>query len=254
MCILASRECIVFPFCLFVEFQGGEWRGHNIYIWIIGSSSEHLNLCSLCLTAIELPFPCLGGGYYRRCFLLIAQSPPTPTSPHSPHLRFTPSKSFSSHTTIWSFHFHFGNATFTQGIVAAVRKVGGRFLELDERSGIHVDIGDKKATEKTSQALREGQTKIRKKLYEDENEGSDVHRAAVAQHAATSDDAPSSCQTTLNKFQREISSDAYLGYSAQVLRPRPPPPRTTSGPASSPKTPSRCRPPRPPPRSSTPSP
>ena len=33
MCILASRECIVFPFCSFVEFQVGEWRGHNIYHW-----------------------------------------------------------------------------------------------------------------------------------------------------------------------------------------------------------------------------
>ena len=98
--------------------------------------------------------------------------------------------------------------------MAAVRKVGGRFLELDERSGIYVDIGDKKATEKTSQALREGQTKIRKKLYEDENEGSDVHREDV-QHTTTNNNAPS-CQT-LNKFKREISSDAYLGYSAQVL-------------------------------------
>jgi hypothetical protein len=46
-----------------------------------------------------------------------------------------------------------------QGIVAAVRNVGGRFLELDERSGIYHDIGDRKAIKKTSQALREGQTR-----------------------------------------------------------------------------------------------
>ena len=33
----------------------------------------------------------------------------------------------------------------------AIRELGGRFLELEERSGIYNDIGDKKATEKTSQ-------------------------------------------------------------------------------------------------------
>ena len=57
-----------------------------------------------------------------------------------------------------------------QGIVAAIRQLGGRFLELDERTGIYTDIGDKKAVEKTSQALREGQTKIRKQMYKEEEE------------------------------------------------------------------------------------
>ncbi len=84
--------------------------------------------------------------------------------------------------------------------------MGGRFLELDERSGIYVDIGDKKATEKTSQALREGQTQIRKKLYMEENEGS-------AQGVQTTANAKSA----LNDIQRDISSEAYLGYSVQVL-------------------------------------
>ncbi len=35
-----------------------------------------------------------------------------------------------------------------QGIVNAVRELGGRFLELDERTQVYYDIGDKKATEK----------------------------------------------------------------------------------------------------------
>jgi len=76
-----------------------------------------------------------------------------------------------------------------QGIVAAIREVGGRFLELDERSGTYRDIGDKKATEKTSQALREGQKEIRQELYKT-NEMYNV---------------------------REMSAEGYFGYSVQVL-------------------------------------
>ena len=86
--------------------------------------------------------------------------------------------------------------------------MGGRFLELDERSGIFEDIGDKKATEKTSQALREGQTKIREKLYMDESEaaGGPPTAPAGSNYAPSSDD-----------FQRVKSSDGYFGFSVQVL-------------------------------------
>ena len=68
----------------------------------------------------------------------------------------------------------------SKSIVAAVREINGRFLEredgktsttLDEKDadGNPVkwrDIGDKKAIEKTSQALREGQPKLLKNLTE----------------------------------------------------------------------------------------
>lgn len=56
----------------------------------------------------------------------------------------------------------------SKGIVAAIREFGGGFVELDERTGIYHEIGDKKAWAKTSQALREGQTKIRQKIYREE--------------------------------------------------------------------------------------
>lgn len=54
----------------------------------------------------------------------------------------------------------------SRSIVAAIRAQDppGRFLELDPSTGLWNDIGDKKATEKTSQALREGQPKLRKDL------------------------------------------------------------------------------------------
>ena len=57
----------------------------------------------------------------------------------------------------------------SKSIVMAFRQTGGRFLELDERTGIYYDIGDKKACAKTSQALREGLKKIRQMIQRDYN-------------------------------------------------------------------------------------
>lgn len=47
-------------------------------------------------------------------------------------------------------------AVISKRIVRLVRERGGRFLRRDESSGLWIEVGDKKATEKTSQALREG--------------------------------------------------------------------------------------------------
>ena len=54
----------------------------------------------------------------------------------------------------------------SRSIVAAIREQNGRFLEKDAANGTWFDIGDKKAIEKTSQALREGQPKLRQKIVE----------------------------------------------------------------------------------------
>lgn len=63
----------------------------------------------------------------------------------------------------------------SKGIVSAMREAGGRFLEredgktglsLEERDVSWRDIGDKRAFEKTSQALREGQPKRLERLAE----------------------------------------------------------------------------------------
>jgi len=54
----------------------------------------------------------------------------------------------------------------SRSIVAAIREQNGRFLEKDGAKGSWYDIGDKKAIEKTSQALREGQPKLRQKIVE----------------------------------------------------------------------------------------
>ena len=57
----------------------------------------------------------------------------------------------------------------SRSIVEAVRARSppGRFLEKDVDTGLWYDIGDKKAIEKTSQALRDGAASLRKQLSDD---------------------------------------------------------------------------------------
>jgi len=50
----------------------------------------------------------------------------------------------------------------------------GRFLKHNEKAGNWDDVGDKKAREKTSQALREKAPQIRKQQEEEQNEGQDA--------------------------------------------------------------------------------
>jgi len=54
----------------------------------------------------------------------------------------------------------------SRSIVATIRKNNGYFLERSKNMQYYYDIGDAKATEKTSQALREGQSKLRKKMID----------------------------------------------------------------------------------------
>lgn len=62
--------------------------------------------------------------------------------------------------------------TISRSIVEAVRNLSpqGRFLEKDVNTGLWSDIGDKKAVEKTSQALRDGAASLRKLLSDDLND------------------------------------------------------------------------------------
>eukprot|EP00587_Corethron_hystrix_P000757 CAMPEP_0113306466 /NCGR_PEP_ID=MMETSP0010_2-20120614/5704_1 /TAXON_ID=216773 ORGANISM="Corethron hystrix, Strain 308" /NCGR_SAMPLE_ID=MMETSP0010_2 /ASSEMBLY_ACC=CAM_ASM_000155 /LENGTH=556 /DNA_ID=CAMNT_0000161135 /DNA_START=362 /DNA_END=2032 /DNA_ORIENTATION=- /assembly_acc=CAM_ASM_000155 len=59
--------------------------------------------------------------------------------------------------------------TVSKEIVAEIRTLNpsGRFLTKNNKTGLWDDIGDKKAREKTSQALREGAPEIRDKIMED---------------------------------------------------------------------------------------
>jgi len=70
----------------------------------------------------------------------------------------------------------------SQAIVSAIRRQNpsGRFLEKDAKSGLWYDIGDKKAVEKTSQALREGAPKLRQLLNQKGGDsGRDLSKSPV---------------------------------------------------------------------------
>jgi len=74
-------------------------------------------------------------------------------------------------------------------------------LDLDERTRIYTDIGDKKATDKTSQALREGQIKIRQDIYQNK----DTSMPMLPPPPTNADG------------KLEISGEGYFGFSVQVL-------------------------------------
>ena len=73
----------------------------------------------------------------------------------------------------------------SRSIVAAIREQQGRFLEkAPNREEAWLDIGDKKAVEKTSQALREGQPKLRQKIAEMGGAGAAVDPFELSSYAA----------------------------------------------------------------------
>jgi hypothetical protein len=66
----------------------------------------------------------------------------------------------------------------SRSIVAAIREQNGRFIEKNTTNDMWYDIGDKKAVEKTSQALREGQPKLRQRIVELGEAGSNTEAGA----------------------------------------------------------------------------
>ena len=93
----------------------------------------------------------------------------------------------------------------SKSIVAAIRETGGRFLERvspynkDEDGSAPIayrDIGDRRAIEKTSQALREGQPKLKRQMIAIENEKKAVSPLSSPSLLNTNTNLPSAIATT----------------------------------------------------------
>ncbi|KAL7506574.1 hypothetical protein ACHAWX_000660 [Stephanocyclus meneghinianus] len=126
----------------------------------------------------------------------------------------------------------------SRSIVAAIREVNGRFLEredgkisttLDERNpdGSPVkwrDIGDRRAIEKTSQALREGQPKLLKKLQQ-----GDVEMAQVGMNGTNNFSSPNDMNYGAN-CPTSIDGHDHPNYRMQtgVNSPLPPLPQMSA--------------------------
>lgn len=99
----------------------------------------------------------------------------------------------------------------SRGIVRAIRSQNppGRFLQKNEQTGLWFDIGDQKAREKTSQALREGAPEIRREI---ETSGNTPPRTIVSPSAF-----PFAGQATYSQGELVASGNAHQGSQSEIL-------------------------------------
>lgn len=93
----------------------------------------------------------------------------------------------------------------SRSIVAAIRRANGRFLERSKNMQYYYDIGDAKATEKTSQALREGQPKLRKRMLDDGIISNDI--PSSTEHMLSL--LPTASTTQINPNPVFVGDDSY---------------------------------------------
>lgn len=107
----------------------------------------------------------------------------------------------------------------SRSIVQAVRSLEphGRFLEKDQQSGKWFDIGDKKAVEKTSQALRDGAAGLRKQLSEDLGDPDFLSAVfdmdMVSKETKTAPPPKKEKKTPVKKGHRRVKSNPTMGGS-----------------------------------------
>jgi hypothetical protein len=106
-------------------------------------------------------------------------------------------------------------------IVSEIRALNGRFLQRDAKSGLWKDIGDEKARDKTSQALRENAPSIRAEIEDEINEQraelySEEALSAPATHTQYSPHPP---PPPASGYYSNSWYPSYYGYA-----PPPPPP------------------------------
>mmetsp|Transcript_9140 Transcript_9140/g.18240 ORF Transcript_9140/g.18240 Transcript_9140/m.18240 type:complete len:558 (+) Transcript_9140:244-1917(+) len=98
----------------------------------------------------------------------------------------------------------FDKIKISKAIVRAIREKGGHFLEMEDQ--LYFDIGDKRAWDKTSQALREGQTEIRKCLEQEE-----------ARWKETKPKTQYDVASKVAQYKQIISDHRFLDFSKRVL-------------------------------------
>ena len=114
----------------------------------------------------------------------------------------------TSNNAILTICYHYESSSLSQGIVTAVRLIGGRFLRYDERNDIiYPDIGDKKAMEKTSQTLRDALNRSKSKN-------------ALSRNNVGKEDmsVPVTIDTTIIDWTKELPQEWYTSFSSQKLK------------------------------------
>jgi len=118
----------------------------------------------------------------------------------------------------------------SRSIVHAVRSQNppGRFLQKDGKTDFWYDIGDQKAQEKTSQALREGAPELRSKIKEDNKPPSATKSISISSSAAQESRSDEGVKSPVPSATSTVADDTD-GPSSR------PPSRTTSGSVSAPQ-------------------
>jgi hypothetical protein len=105
----------------------------------------------------------------------------------------------------------------SKSVVNAVRNQDppGRFLQKDANTNLWSDIGDQKASEKTSQALREGAPQIKGKTQSEEEDSS----TTSAQSKAAASKPPTSMPEKTGASESTDTESSVFSYSAQTFVP-----------------------------------
>jgi hypothetical protein len=126
--------------------------------------------------------------------------------------------------------------TISRSVVDAVRCMNppGRFLEKDPASGKWFDIGDRKAIEKTSQALRDGAASLRKELNQelsdpeflsvvfDDDDATNRTPSPIVTLSTVSSSSPSSVSSSQRKKKipikthRRVKSSPLVGKTSSI--------------------------------------
>lgn len=113
----------------------------------------------------------------------------------------------------------------SKSIVNAVRSQNppGRFLQKDNKTNLWYDVGDQRAQEKTSQALREGAPVIRSKMKDSGSEEEDD--GSVSPEKSQPSDEKSPKVSRVSSGNVSLASPVPLQqYPSQTMQPPPPPP------------------------------
>ncbi|KAL7578096.1 hypothetical protein ACA910_015028 [Epithemia clementina (nom. ined.)] len=111
-------------------------------------------------------------------------------------------------------------------IVSEIRNLDppGRFLQQDKKTGLWRDIGDEKARDKTSQALRENAPTIRAEIETEINEQRAELKKEEQEHVNTASHMPLQPSPSYYQGGWGPSYHSYYGYSHHAPHPPLPPP------------------------------
>jgi len=105
-------------------------------------------------------------------------------------------------------------------VVLAVRKLGGRFLKKDQATNSWRDVGNTKAREKTSQALREGAPELRNEESIADAAGEHLPEVKATSKRKECDSTSAGKYAALERYTNVVDASAKLGVAKSSKKKR----------------------------------